>query len=631
MGIGRFENLHGGSADASPAQAAAYPQAFSGERRSVGADDYLREPLIRDLVAFFETKGLPAIKEEDQREQWYEDWLAYQAAHQLYARLLSPQEYSRLESKFDLLRYARFLEVCAYFSPAHGYSLQVTFLGLWAILMGDNADLKREAVRALESGGLLAFGVSERGHGSDLFGNEFTVREVDVDDPSGNRGRFVASGSKYYIGNSNSAAIISILARIGSVGVSPTNRRRSAGHARRAPFVLFALRPNESNGFHSVRKIRTLGVRAAFVGEFEAKDHELSESDLIAAGRRAWDAVFGTVTLGKFFLGFGSIGICEHAFEEAAAHLRARVLYGKPAIEMPHIRATMAQAYGRLTAMKLYAYRTLDYVHSSSAADRRYLLFASIQKARVSTEGVKVMALLSECIGAKGFESDTYFEMALRDVQLIPGLEGSTHINLGLAAQFIPRYFANPDRALTEPASLVLGEIPSEENAYLLEARTSAVHTIGFPHFLKAYAPLMSVANVRLFAKAAKAFQLFVRRWRVDQSARPDAPVTLAMGQCLATITYAQLVAENAARLNVPTSLVAVIFHALVHDFSVAALTLTSCCGSDGIRPVLLRRLISAPRTTEGEYAFVSKQIVAARREDSDLLRFAPGAGGRTG
>ena len=61
------------------------------------------------------------------------------------------------------------------------------------------------------------------------------------------------------------------------------------------------------------------------------------------------------------------------------------------------------------------------------------------------------MDLLRECIGAKAFESDTYFEMALRDAQLIPNLEGSTHINLGLATQFIPRYFARPNRSLAEP------------------------------------------------------------------------------------------------------------------------------------------------------------------------------------
>jgi len=582
------------------------PQAFSGVRRSAGADVYLREPLARAAAAFFDRKGLAALKEEDQRERWYDDWLEHQSAHQLYARLLSPQQYSRLGSAFDLLRYARFLEVCAYFSPAHGYSLQVTFLGLSAILMGSNSALKREAIAALESGGLLAFGVSEQRHGSDLLGNEFTVTAGDDDDAT--RGDFVANGTKYYIGNSNCASIISILAR--------KEDRQGASRARRAPFVLFALRPPESKGYRSLRKIGTLGVRAAFVGEFGVDDHPFPKSDVIAEGRQAWDAVFGTVTLGKFFLGFGSIGICEHAFEEAAAHLRSRVLYGRPIIEMPHIRATMAQAYARLTAMKLYAYRALDHVHAASAGDRRYLLFAAVQKARVSTEGVKVMALLSECIGAKGFESETYFEMALRDVQLIPGLEGSTHINLGLAVQFMPRYFGDPDRNIAEVHSLIAGDVQSGENPYLPEARTGAVHSIAFPDFLKAYRPLMSIANVRRFVSAAKAFQLLVRGRDVERTARADVPQALALGQCVATIAYAQLVAENAVRLGVHVPMVSAMFHALVGDFNVAVLALASCAGAEAIRPHLFRRLVSAPRLADGECDFVSRHMTETRLAD---------------
>src|SRR5439155_16217969 len=138
------------------------------------------------------------LKEADRAEKWYADWLEYQAGHRIYAGVLSPGEFSTFGFDFDLLRYARFLEVFAYCSPAHGYSLQVSFLGLFSILLGSNAALKREAVAALEKGGVLALGVSEKGHGSDLVGNEFVVREA-AD------GRRIANGAKYYIGNSNCA------------------------------------------------------------------------------------------------------------------------------------------------------------------------------------------------------------------------------------------------------------------------------------------------------------------------------------------------------------------------------------------------------------------------------------------
>jgi acyl-CoA dehydrogenase len=583
--------------DAAPDAAAAardliYPQAFGAGRISAGADRYLSEPAIRRLAEFFEAKGLGAIKEEDRNEQWYEDWIAYQAGHRLYAMVLSPKQYSNLGSQFDLLRLARFLEVFAYFSPAHGYSFQVSFLGLFSILMGSNPALKQEAVAALESGGLLAFGISEKAHGSDLFGNEFTIKEAGA-------GRFVADGTKYYIGNSSCAAIISILAK--------KDEGAGAG-TKRAPFVLLALRPKESKGFRNIRKIRTLGVRAGYVGEFEVHDHELTAGDIIAEGRRAWDSVLGTVTLGKFFLGFGSVGICERALEEATGHLSKRILYGKPVIEMPHIRLTAAQAYARLTAMKLYAYRALDYVHASSEADRRYLLFCAVQKAKVSNEAVKVMALLCECMGAKAFESDTYFEMALRDVQLIPNLEGSTHINLGLAAQFIGSYFVRPVADLADPKSLIARGTPAGENPYLMEATTGALNRVAFAHFLRAYRPLRSVRNVRIFCGQAKALRLFLGAC-AKRATADDAQAALALGECLAVVAYAQLIAENAVLLRVPSRMVSAVFHTLVSDLTISALKIASLPGTGAIGRMLVRRAAASPVTGKADWDFVSEQL----------------------
>src|SRR5205085_3049186 len=174
--------------------------------------------------------------------------------------------------RFSLRRLMRFLEAFAYFSPAHAYSLHVSFLGLFPILMSGNEALKHEALARLESGGLFAFGVSEKAHGADLFANEFTITPAPA-------GGWLAEGSKYYIGNANSASIISILARKGGSAAGAT--------ARRAPFVFFAIRPGEAPALQNVRKIRTHGIRAAFVGEFEVKGHPFGEGDVISQGRQA--------------------------------------------------------------------------------------------------------------------------------------------------------------------------------------------------------------------------------------------------------------------------------------------------------------------------------------------------------
>jgi acyl-CoA dehydrogenase len=557
--------------------------------RAAGAADYFRDPGLGLMADFFRGKGLPALKEEDRQEDWYPDWIAHQAAHGLYASLLSPACYSTRGHRLNVLRLTRFLEAFAYFSPAHAYSLHVSFLGLFPILMSSNEALKREAVARLEGGGLFAFGVSERDHGADLLANEFNVRDTSA-------GR-VADGAKCYIGNANAAAIISVLGKKG-------------GTSRRSPLVLFAMRPQDPPGLRDLRKVRTLGIRGAFVGEFAVDHHPVREGDIIAEGRDAWDAVFNTVNFGKFFLGFGAVGICEHALAEAHAHLTRRILYGKPVIELPHIRVSTALAFARLTAMKFYAYRALDYLQAAGDEDRRYLLFHAVQKARVSTEGVKVMGLLCECVGARGFEADTFFESALREAPMIPSLEGSTHINLGLTAQFLDPYFADAPNDPPDRGSLALGAAAADENPYWLAARDRNPRTVRFAPFARAYQPLESVPNVRLFVEQVRAYRKFARGVTA-MNLTSHAGLLIAVGKCFAVVVYAQLVAETCATVAAAPEMVSVLFHTLVEDLSEEALRLAAMFPPGATERAQLRPVVRVPRTEAGELALVSETLAA--------------------
>lgn len=552
------------------------------------------DPAVQRLIDFFRSKGREQLKREDREETWYQDWINYQQEHGLYAALLSPAQYSNRGNRFDLRRLARFLEVFAYFSPAHAYSLHVSFLGLFPILMSTNDRLKREAIERLEAGGLFAFAVSEQEHGSDLLANDTVLSQSP--DTDGWR----ANGAKYYIGNANAAAMVSVLAKK-SEGGAPLSRRSA--------FAFFALRPDASPGYRNVRKIRTLGIRQAFVGAFEISDHPVPQNDIISEGRDAWDAVFDTVNLGKFLLGFGAIGICAHAFAEADHHLRRRILYGRPAIDMPHLRQTMAMAYARLTAMKHYACRALDYVQTANADDRRFLLFNAVQKARVSTEGVKVMSILSECIGARGVESDTYFEQALRDAQLIPGLEGSTHINFGLTAQFIDNYFADA------PADLA-ADVPHDadvgENPYLMKPGDRNAKTVRFADCLRAYAPLASHDTVQQFIEQVRAFRRFVLDGGADHARAGDVGLRIALGRTFSTIAYAQLIAERSAVMQVEPPMIAVIFHGLVEDLSVDALRLAAHFSPDSHQRAQLEPIIAVPSTDTADREAVA-ELIAAR------------------
>lgn len=575
-----------------------YPLSFENPLPDNGAAAYLADPYVRLLADFFQAKGLTALALEDCEEKWCQDWIDYQARHGLYAGLLSPRAYSGRGGQLNLFRLTRFLEVFAYFSPAHAYSLHVSFLGLFPIMMSANERLKREAIATLEEGGLFALGVSEREHGSDLLGNEFTVRGTAA---AGYR----ADGSKYYIGNVNAACMISILGKL-----LPDD---AASASKRAPFAFIALRPGQAPAFQNVRKIRTLGIRSAFVGEFEVKGHALSAEDVISQGRDAWDAVFGTVNLGKFFLGFGAIGIGAHALAEAVSYLQRKTLYGKPVAAMPHIRATLTGTFARLTAMKFFACRALDYLQAASADDRRYLLFNAVQKARVSSEGARVIHLLSECVGARGFEANTYLESALREAPMIPVLEGSTHINFGLTAQFIDSYFAAVDDEPSFPGSVALQQADADENPFWFAANDRNPKTVKFTPCRKSYRPLRDVPNVRLFAKQVEAFRLFAAMGLPALPPDADRGLTYALGRCFSAIAYGQLIAETCSIAEAPLSLVSVIFHGLIEDLSADALQLAAQLTHGSAERKALNRVVRLPRTAAADFNDVFQALTSWR------------------
>ena len=110
---------------------------------------------------------------------------------------------------------------------------------------------------------------------------------------------------------------------------------------------------------------------------------------------------------GKYY-----IGICTHAIYEAVDHAAVRFLFKHYVTDFPHIRQPFVDANTRLCAMRMFATRAADYMRSASAADRRYLLYNPMVKMKVTTQGEEVINLLWDVIAAKGFEKDTYFEMA---------------------------------------------------------------------------------------------------------------------------------------------------------------------------------------------------------------------------
>ncbi|MFH1057071.1 MAG: acyl-CoA dehydrogenase [Pseudomonadota bacterium] len=521
--------------------------------------------IVRATIAFFEHKGLARIKADDQAMVWYEDFLAFLKEAKPFAHLLTPAGYGAADSRWDMSRLAEYNEVLAFYGLCYWYAWQVTILGLGPIWMGDNEAVKHQAAAMLAQGGVFAFGLSERAHGADIYSTEMAL----YPQPDGT---YLARGEKYYIGNGNCAALVSTFAKIAGTD----------------EYVFFVVRTDHEK-YECVKKIDTSGVRQAYVAHYALHDYPVTDAEILSRGKLAWESSLSTINVGKFELGFASMGVCTHAFYEAIAHAANRVLYGRKVTDFPHVKKLFTEAYARLMAMRLVGFRAKDYLRAACNEDRRYLLYNPIVKMKVTSQGEKVIALLHEVIAAKGYEQDTYFEMAIRDIGMLPKLEGTEHVNMALIIKFVQNYFFGP----VDYPDLPVRDDPADD-AYLFHQYTGGLARVRFPDWRKAYAGF-DQANVAVFREQAELLRRLLKEAPPSQEQAANVDYMLAAGELFTLVAYAQLVLENARLMDEDADLVGQIFDFLVRDFSGGALRMVLNYANSAAQEELYRAMLKKP------------------------------------
>lgn len=539
--------------------------------------------LVEKTIAFFEAKGLKQIKADDQAMVWYDDFLDFIKQEQVFADLLTPAAYGGANGRWDMWRISHFNEVLAFYGLCYWYAWQVSILGLGPIWMGKNESVKRRAAQLLREGGVFGFGLSEQAHGADLYSSEMTLV------PQG-EGTFLARGSKYYIGNGNCAALVSTFGKIEGSG----------------EYVFFVVK-SDHPAYECVQKIDTSGVRQAYVAEYALHDYPISEEEILLRGEAAWNAALNTVNIGKYELGCASIGIVTHCLYEALEHAGNRQLYDMAVTDFPHVRQLLVEAYARLHAMKLFAMRAADYLRVASDEDRRYLLFNPIVKMKVTGEGERCVGLLHEVIAARGFEQQTWFEMAIRDIGMLPKLEGTTHVNMALILKFIRNYFFGP---VDYPA--VARQDQAGDDGYLFRQRTGQLAEVRFPDWRKAFAAV-ELPNVRIFVEQAELLRRLLSEAPPSSSQQADTGYMLAAGELFTLVPYAQLILENAAVYQLEDALLDVIFALLVRDFAGYALQMIADHGNSAAQEELFRSMLKKPARDETAFEQTWQQVLALK------------------
>ena len=499
------------------------------------SDERSKEVMLK-TIDFFETRGKQKLKEDDRNRVWYSDFLDFVKKERIFATLMTPDQYGADDCRWDTWRNCEFAEILGFYGLHFWYAWQVSVLGLGPIWMSDNEELKERAAQQLEDGEIFAFGLSEKEHGADLYSTDMILSK-------NGDGSYSATGDKYYIGNSNEARMVSTFAK-----TKDTDE-----------FVFFSV-DSQHEKYEAVKNITNT---QSWVGEYRLNDYPVAEGDILSVGDEAWSTALNTINVGKYNLGWASIGICTHALYEAINHAANRSLYGQYVTDFSHVKQLFVDGYARLVAMKLVALRAADYLRSASPDDRRYLLYNPIVKMKVTTQGEDVINHLWDVIAAKGFEKDMYFEMAGRDIRSLPKLEGTVHVNIALIMKFLPNYLFNPAD---------YEEVPTRDDAinddFLFnQGPTKGLSKVQFHNYEIAYSN-WDLPNVNIFKEQIGVFKKCMAEATPNQEQQTDVDFLLAVGELFTLVAYGQLILENAKIYELEDDLVDQIFDVLVRDFS---------------------------------------------------------------
>lgn len=534
--------------------------------------------LLKKTITFFEKKGLKKIKEDDHERVWYADFIEFAKNEKLFATFLTPPEYGKQNYRWDTYRNCQLNEILGFYGLTYWYVWQVTVLGLGPIWMSNNDLIKKKTAEFLEQGEIFAYGLSEKQHGADIYSTEMKLY------PDKN-GTYKAGGEKYYIGNGNDAALVSTFGKFADSG----------------DYVFFVVNSKHEN-YECVQNVVN---SQNYVAEIKLDNYPIKEEDILIKGREAWDACLNTVNIGKFNLGWASIGICTHAFYESLNHASRRNLFDSYVTDFTHIKHFFVDSYTRLVAMKLFALRASDYMRSATLSDRRYLLYNPMVKMKVTSQGEEVINLLWEIIAAKGFEKDTYFEIAARDIRALPKLEGTIHVNMALVLKFMKNYFFSPKKY----DEIKIQDEENNDNFLFNQGPAKGLGKIKFHDYRKVYNQFNS-PNIKIFKKQIRLLKMFLVLCKPNKSQIKDFDFLYVLGELFTLVVYGQLILENVKIKKVENELTEQIFNFMIRDFSKFALQLYSKTSSTMIQKKICKKMIFKPNRDDKVFDLIYKDHV---------------------
>ena len=250
--------------------------------------------------------------------------------------------------------------------------------------------------------------------------------------------------------------------------------------------------------------------------------------------------------------------------------------------------------------------RLLEDYRDGVSQDRRYLLYNPVTKMKMTTEGERVIELLWDVIAAKGFERDTYFRGAGRDIGAPPKLEGTVHVNLALILKFMQSYLFAPTAQPPVPTR----QDRADDEFLFPQGPARGLGNVTFADWRLAFEPFADLPNVAEFGERAEGFTTLMRTAAPDSDQQLDLDFRLVLGQLFTLVVDEQLVLEQARLTGLDRDVLDTIFEVFGGDFSARAVELHGKASSTDAQQQWALANVRKPVIDTARFERVWEQVV---------------------
>ncbi|MEU5890666.1 acyl-CoA dehydrogenase family protein [Streptomyces sp. NPDC047461] len=372
-------------------------------------------------------------------------------------RLYVPAEFGGALTRYDELVAALRAVARRDLTVAIGHGK--TFLGGVCMWLAGRPEQARALGADIIAGAPVSWGLTERGHGSDLLAGEMTA----TPQPGG----FRVHGEKWLINNATRGTLLCLLVRT-----------RPEGGPRGFSLLLADKRRLPADRRRPLPKVPTHGIRGADISGIALDDCPFPADTLIGEQGAGLEIVLKALQLTRTACTALSLGAADQAVRLAEEFAAGRELYGRRLIELPHVRRALGEAYAALHAVEIVSVLAARSVHT---LPQEMTVISAVAKSYVPTRVDELIAACGELLGARAFLTEVHehgaFQKLERDHRVVGIFDGSTFVNQHVLINHFPvlarghREGTADEEALARTADLSVPPPPARLDRLSLLAR----------------------------------------------------------------------------------------------------------------------------------------------------------------